>query len=155
MTNYAETAELRRIWKPNLVRKSVDEGPVTDTSLQNDDELFRAIEHYRKYQVNGYLDAINAGATGGIQIALTIPAGATMSVGFMAGAIAGVLTTSGASGGTITLAAATRTPILLSGTLSVGATAGSLRVQWAEAVVDVVNGTTVKAGSMLELVELG
>lgn len=142
--------------RPTSVLKGIDEIVSNSTTLQNDDELLLSVASGPSYR--WMLDVTyQAGTAADFKWALTFPTGATATfVG--AGwdtALAFVPSGSGAytSGSAITYGGAgigSNRGLVLRGTLTTGANAGTLQFQWAQNAATVEN-TVVKAGSGLFL----
>lgn len=139
-------------------RKTADENVNNSAVLQNDDELFIALEANKTYEISGHLVFITTTSAIDAKVALTCPAGATITwsaIGMDPAVAAGntgsgTWTGSVASGGTIPVGVSSAyTPVLISGTIAVGATAGNLQLQWAQNTATAAN-LTLKAGSNLK-----
>ena len=130
---------------------------LTGTTLQNDDELVLPLQANQSYVIEGFLFMISASATPDCKIAFTVPAGATMILGFHANygdnnttLASDVLTTSGTASSMIPNAGAGKeNPIFISGTVIMGATAGNLTLQWAQNTNN-SNSTTIRANSYIK-----
>lgn len=134
--------------------KAVNENLASNTTLQDDDELAIPIGANETYSVYGLLIASSTVATNDIKIGITVPAGAVMNIGWMGNngtlttANNGMLRSSGGSSPLISIGANIINPIFLSGTVVNGATAGFIKVQWAQ-FASIATNTTVTAGSYL------
>lgn len=148
----------------SFVRKTVDEPLTSSTTLQNDDALVLAVAANATYLFRVWLLATDAtDATGDIKFGFTFPASAVchfsgkgphslMASGgaFGDGEYIGRNTaTSGSTVATYGLSSSV-IGIELTGMLIVGANAGNLQLQWAQAASD-ANATTVQAGSFMTL----
>lgn len=149
---------------PSVVVKTADESVSSSIAPQDDNELFLTVAANASYRLNMHLLVNSAGTTGDLIFRFNAPAGSRLSassagidqgattvVGSMnAGAIQDVTTfpTSPPFGyGTV----ASTIGIITVGTLIVGATAGTFRLQWAQ-FTSSATATIIKAGSSLELV---
>lgn len=121
-----------------LAVKSATETVTASAALQNDDHLFLALPANSTWSVEGFLVAFSTSATPGIKLAFTLPAGAMMAIGFfgnngtLASALTGTVYNSAQSTGLIPVGASIDNPIRIRGTVAVGATPGSLQLQWAQ-----------------------
>lgn len=120
---------------PDAVRKSADESVTSSTTLQNDDELKIPIQANEKVVVRFVLLVDVQGAVG-IKVAVTVPSGATMDAGVVAVGtgnvpVVGVGSTSG-SAIIATTPGYALTVIYVDVTVSNGATAGDVQLQWAQ-----------------------
>lgn len=140
-------------------RKSVDEPVNNSAVLQDDDELFIALGANATYEISGHL--VFLAATSGVdaKVALTCPAGAAIAwsaIGMDPAVAAGnngagTWTGSVASGGTVPVGVSSAyTPVLITGTIVVGATPGNLQLRWCQNTATASN-LTLKAGSHLKV----
>ena len=136
-----------------VVRKSADETVNNSAVLQNDDHLLFAIAASETW-VGSFVVFHTGDSTADINLAVTVPSGATLLAEMMAAAPTtsavqtwNGVTASGASLGTPGLIAATNSSVIYF-SVGNGATPGNVQLQWAQAVATVAN-TTVKAGSHL------
>lgn len=162
---YNGTSWISYFRSPLFAYKTADESVTSSAALQNDDHLTLSVEANAIYTMTLFIEYI-AGTTGDLQYAFTYPANASVTHG-----VAGLdITATGSSG-----AAAvpnfsgpgrdTSTPTsarnlggaggsfahaFMMGLLEVGVTAGSLTLQWAQAVSD-GTATTLKQGSWMKL----
>lgn len=135
-------------------RKALDESINTSTTLQNDDDLVFPIAASEEWVADVNLDVGAALVATGFKVAITVPAGATMSLCAVASAFPGVntfkrTTTSGAAlDYTIVTAVDSNSSVRLFLRVLNSTTAGSVQVQWAQSTS---SGTdvTVRAGSFL------
>lgn len=138
-------AELR----PLFAEKTVDETVNNSATLQNDDQLVIAVPANTKWEVDGVF-RFNSGTTPDIKAKFTVPASATLKWNFFAqaGTFLGFqqdeTTTATVDG------IAAPVACLVKGILTVGATAGNLQLQWAQATANASN-TIVQIGSYLKL----
>lgn len=134
-------------------RKSADETVTTSTTLQNDDELFVAVNANGIYEFRLFLD-YNSSTTADIKIGWTLPSGATMTY-VQNGLDASSTTNLGAQNlGPLTQASnpvfggtGGDTVAIPLGMLVVGANAGTMQLQWAQSTSS--GSTIVRAGSHL------
>lgn len=150
-----------------IKRKTVDESVCgtggsctqsTGTTLQNDDELVIPLQANEKYVIDGFLFMIASNATPDCKIAFTIPAGATMTIGYHANygdnnttMGTDILLTSGVSSVAIPSKGGVtkENPILISGCVIMGNTSGNLTLQWAQNSNSSGNTVTMKTNSYL------
>lgn len=141
--------------------KTGDETVTTSTTLQNDDELTVAVSASTVYEVALRL-YVHGNATADIKVALTFPSGTVQGWGglsIVAGS-AGVSTSADVEAHAFTTLVASPTSSLTFGvpdtngtliicwaTVSIGATAGSITLQWAQNSSS--STTTINAGSRL------
>jgi hypothetical protein len=126
------------------------------TTLVNDDQLFVPVQSTARYLLNGYL-LWDSGTTADIKFSWTGPAGLQMPIwsilaidaagagpSFATALTAATVVSRGGSGiGTFVHA-------WLKGVVILGANAGNLQLQWAQAGLEAVN-TRIKANSFLQL----
>lgn len=134
--------------------KTADETISATTTLQNDDHLFASVEANAVY---GLILTVmyQSGTTPDFKQAFTAPAGTTFesgwflynpgTIGFGATGALGSVTGLGGTGANV--------PFMLSATVFVGGTAGTLQWQWAQNTSD-AGSTIVRKGSRLTLVRL-
>lgn len=142
----------------------VQTGPVTcpfsgatATPLDDPDLVF-AIGANQTWEVEGSLQVTNANATPDVQIAFTIPSGATMSISSHSvdtaatTSTADVYVTSGTSSGLIPITAAGIATIHFKGIVVNSTNAGNVQVQWAQNTSDTTAGrqTIMKANSFIK-----
>jgi len=139
---------------PLYVKKTANEIVNNSTVLQNDDQLALAIEANTTYKGKLRL-IVNSPTTADFKCKFTFPAGMTASIegyeGSSPGAASAVLV--GPIDQTVTAVFSTVAAdqiLILEGTFTNGANAGTLQLQWAQNAA-VVGDTTVKANSELEL----
>lgn len=142
------------------VRKDINEYVFSTTTLQNDDDLILSLNANTTYIVEGAIFASSTSATPDLTIAFTVPNGAVMDIGYVSGFAgatrdADVLTFSGVGSSRIQVAADSTTPAIVqfNGTIKMGATSGSVILQWAQATSNAAN-ITVKSGSYLRAEEI-
>jgi hypothetical protein len=136
--------------RPVTARKTVDETVNNSATLQNDDELFVAVEASLTYDFEAEI-FYNSGTTPDFKFGWTFPAGLTMTYSVYA------------AGGAVFLGYSeiqTSVPVidgqgaavaaLLKGTVIVFSTAGTLQLQWAQNTANASN-TVVAAGSYIRL----
>ncbi|MFE9764609.1 hypothetical protein ACFYPC_08780 [Streptomyces sp. NPDC005808] len=143
-------------------RKTVTEPLASSSTMQNDDELFVAVEASAVYRVELFLLS-DSGTAGRLKIGWAAPSGASL-----AWAVLGPTTAESTNTAIASLNMQTRTTTevaslggststgvlaLAFGTLIVGSTAGNLQFQWAQNALSVTN-TNVRAGSHLLLTRI-
>ena len=145
--------------RPVTVVKSIDETVSNSATLQDDDELLLSVAANVTYRWSIGI-AFGAGTAADYKFALTFPTAATLTfvgpawdtaLAFLPFGNSGTYT----SGAALTYGGAgvgTFRGIDLRGTLTVGANAGTLRYQWAQAAATVEN-TVTKAGSWMEIAQ--
>lgn len=139
---------------PLYVEKAANESVTSNTALQDDDHLVLAVAASTKYKIELPL-FYNASASGNLKVAFTFPAGASLLVRGNGYLVGGTFTSNlnyiNASSGVTTLsyAGGSAPSVLLVGILTVGATAGNLRLQWAQDTSN-ASPTTIIAGSSME-----
>lgn len=135
------------------VRKAADESVTSSTTLQDDNELTFTIAANEIWTYQIWLKiAVGALAADG-KYAITVPAGATKVDGILTLDVAatggvGNLNAFGGGGGAFAVDNTFETNLLINGTVSNGATPGSVTLQWAQNASS-ATATTVKAGSFL------
>lgn len=155
-SGHVVTADELAARQTTIAIKTVDESLASNTTLQNDDELFVTVAANTTYKVEAVL--IYSGATtGDMKVAFTWPTSATMPWGLLgyttALAFQAVAFSAPSSGTPFSVGcngAGNDLVLYLSGTLTVGSTAGTLQIQWAQAASD-ATATIVRAGSWLSL----
>ena len=144
-----------------FVRKTADEGVTSSTTLQNDDHLVVPLDTNAVYQLEGtlYTNTTNAGHD--LQIAFTVPTGATMKIAYStsrAGAAnaqeSDVLTSSGVAGTIIDMAASDLYVVFVRGTVRTSTTAGNLQLQWADDNTGGTQTVTIEADSYLRVMHV-
>lgn len=144
------------------VRKTAAESVTSSATLQNDDELFLAVEASRFYDFVAFLKYDGATA-GDIKFAWTGPSGFTIRYRHT-GAATGLAGTSGdidyreiTEADTLGVGAngaATTLICRMEGIVTTSATAGTLQLQWAQ-FASSATATRVFAGSFLYLRDMG
>lgn len=138
---------------PRIVYKSVDETIISNSTMQNDDELLLTVAASTKYEFELYM-AYNSGTTPDLKIGWTLPTGATnlwhvdyfdTAAAAQKGQSSTVPTTGFAVGGF-----GSDLYAVFAGTLNISTTAGTMQVQWAQNTLTASN-STVRAGSFLRL----
>jgi hypothetical protein len=127
------------------------------TTLQDDDELVIPLQANQAYAIEGFLFLIANGATPDLKIGFTLPAGATMIIGYHANfsdnntnIATDILTASSASSNRIPSAGAKENPVFVAGSVVMGNTAGNLKLQWAQFQNSDPTSVTVRASSYLK-----
>lgn len=135
--------------------KTADQFVTNSTTLVNDNTLFATVDANSTYLVEANIK-YNASTTGNIKIGWTGPSGATLEwtingVDIAAAATSGSINRlSGAIGTVLTAAGAgSNMWLLIRGTLVVGATAGTLQLQFAQNALDAGVSTSIRATSTL------
>lgn len=140
--------------------KPVAESVTSSATLQDDDDLSFAAAASTTYIIDAVLMVFASIDSPDIKVALTLPTGASMRVvveGVLlsetavpaATRILGVLTASGTAVAAGAVASLT-VPVRLSGTVTLGTTAGDVQVQWAQnsanpSATQVLNGSYLRA----------
>lgn len=141
-----------------FVRKTADETISSNAVLQNDDQLLIAVPTAGVFCFDATI-FYTSGNTPDIKFAFTVPAGATVRWGIL-GLASGATTSTGdvqvqsqaGSGSSTTIGGANATTAVawISGMLSMGGTAGTFQLQWAQATSDASN-TTVNTFSNIRM----
>lgn len=168
MVQFAASVQADLAFPGQYVRKAVTEAVSsanTGQALQNDDELFAAVEASSVYRFAGVLIVDGETATGRFKGAGTFPAGATVNVASWGLSTSASSTTasvkvdvsqgsswSGAGSGVAGVG--TPIPWRFEGNLVTGATAGTLQIQWAQLGAHATD-TRVFAGSDLLVLKVG
>jgi hypothetical protein len=134
------TGSLLTSMLPIVVYKSAAEGVTSSTTLQNDDELFAALEANATYIMDGYLQVRGAApGSGDIKIDFTLPTGAGLlytsfgavatspAVQYEATVNAASTARSFATNASTDMGAAIHASIIM------GTTAGTVQLRWAQA----------------------
>jgi hypothetical protein len=154
---WSQIGNLRAALGIVVKRKTADESLNTNTTLQDDDELFFAAAANEIWVVD-YVLFVD-GATGGdIKVAVDAPAGATIRAGVTANAAATATniestSTSVAGGSAVgytagTLGSGTGTTVRLSASVAMSSTAGDIKLRWAQGTSSGTN-SRVLTGSYL------
>jgi hypothetical protein len=133
------TADLIDSMLPLYARKSASEAaPTSNTTLQDDDELFVPVEANASYFVDGYLRYVAASATPDLKLNYTYPSGASFArsdwgVPTTTTTVADSIDTRLAStGDSLRGGDANPRSIFMKGELVVSSTSGTFRVQFAQ-----------------------
>ncbi len=156
------TASFCNTWFTDIVRqKPTDEGPITTTTLQNDNDLILPLAANSAYELEGYLAATGGVmGNGDIKLGFTGPAGVTYRFTTTGYHIAG---TPPATGNSASLSSGTASagvnggsasPVDIKGWVTTSSTSGNFTLQWAENTGN-ATGTTVLAGSRLKVRRIG
>lgn len=145
---------------PILVRKTTNENaPASSAAVQDDDELFCAVEANAIYLVEGFFRFTAGSNTPDIRFNYSYPAGASFAR-FELGrtpastATADTIESSVATtGDTGRGAGTTQTSLMMWGDLQIGATPGTFRVRFGQVTADVAL-VTMNLGSWLRLTKL-
>lgn len=139
------------------VWKASDESVTSSTTMQDDNELFFAMDANSKYSFHGVI-SYEGGQTGDFKFQFTVPSGATgRRHSLHAQSTATSCSSAGQNtwGGPITTAVTgigatgAQCEAIVDGFVSTAGTAGTLQLQFAQDTSD-VTATTIKAGSFLE-----
>jgi len=131
------------------IRKLIDETLASSEVMQDDDIIKLSVRPLTKYAITLHL-IYDSGTTPDLDISLVAPSGSTG--GYTKQASTGSPLIS--FGNQLNFAGSGASKMaFVNGVLIVGATAGDLQLQWAQATSDVGN-TTVKAGTVLILREI-
>lgn len=136
------------------IRKPSDESVTSSTTLQDDDDLIVDLDTANAtYFIEGLILASSSSDVPDIKIAFTVPSGATMDIAYISSRGSTfnhgeLLETSGTASITIPIDNANVTVIMVRGTVKLGSTTGTLKLQWAQATSS-ATATTVKEGSFL------
>lgn len=123
--------------------KAADEAVNNSATLQNDNDLRFYGQAGKAYAVEILIDVDDTDVDAGIDIALSMPSGATFR-GNLASAADALAAWTGAE---VTLAEADSV-VQINGIVKIGATAGDVRLQWAQTAAT-VGDTIVKANSYI------
>lgn len=129
----------------------------TGITLQNDDQLSIYLQANKSYIIEGFLFMIASGNSPDCKIAFTIPAGATMTLGYHSNygdnnsnMASDILTVSGTASSSIpNNGNGKEAPIFISGSVVMGATAGVLHLQWAQNSNHNTQTVTIRANSYI------
>jgi len=153
-------ADVNSWFVPVVVFKAADEGPITTTTLQNDNELILPVAAGASYLLDGYLIATgNTIGSGDLKIGFTVPSGASFrftSLGYSLTSTATLAQSAARSSGTASngVDGSAASPVWVRGNVITTSTAGNLTLQWAENTGN-ATGTSVLAGSWLMLRRVG
>lgn len=134
-----------------MVRKAANEAVTSSTTLQDDDELFLAVQANSIYFVQGWFRYVSANATPDLKLNYTYPAGASFTrtdwgaPSTTTSAADTINTTVQTTGDSARGADTNNRSIYMMGELTTGATAGTFRVQWAQNTSDA--GSVTMLGS--------
>lgn len=134
---------------PTAARKTAVESVAATTTYQSDDQLQVAVEAGAVYQAHLHINYTSP-AGSGIRVRLSLPAGATApgwTGGFWTGSVIDLDMATGTSGIAST---GSSDPMDGWGLIIVGATAGTVIVQWAQSSTN-AGSTSVNPGSYLTL----
>ncbi|MET7949212.1 hypothetical protein [Micromonospora sp. NPDC005324] len=147
---------------PKVVVKTSDESVASSIAPQDDNELLLSVAANTAYRLQMHLLLLSAGTAGDLRFRFNAPAGSRLSAsaaGLEVGATGQTGSMQAAAIQDVTSfptadfgfgAVGTVVGIICSGTLIVGGTAGTFRLQWAQWASS-ATATTIKAGSALEL----
>jgi hypothetical protein len=129
----------------------------TGTNLQNDDELALPLQANQTYIIEGFLFMIASSNVPDMKIAMTLPAGASMTLGFHANygdnntnIASDILLSSGVAGTLIpNNGSGKENPVFISGSVVMGSTSGNLQLQWAQNTNSNGQTVTVRANSYI------
>jgi hypothetical protein len=124
--------------------KATDETVASSTTLQDDNVLLFAIAASETWAFRFVLHLLSASATPDFKYTIAVPSGATGNFfDMLANTVVAFAATS-----TVDLAAATAKVLVIEGSVTNGATAGNVKLQWAQNTSD-ATATAVKAFSNL------
>lgn len=142
---------------PIVARKLTDQSVATNV-LTDDTALQITLVANTTYTFEAMMMFTNPSATPDSQIAFVTPSGtfilAYMSQHTTAGGGSGVLNTSGGASGTITVTATATTIVYVKGTISVGVTGGTFKLQFAQNGLLAIDPVTSKAGAYMRAVKV-
>lgn len=142
-------------------RKTATESVTSSTVLQDDNHLLITVAANTNYVITGTFYVTSASATPDFKMAFVTPSG-TIAVSYAALVIgagsspsrgADVLSTSGVAGNAITIGAGEVLIVQIQGTISVGVTGGTFKLQWAQNTSS-GTATTINAGGFLSAVKI-
>lgn len=148
---------------PKLVFKTADESVASSATPQDDDQLLFPVAANEKWVFTLYLlVGCGSAATGDFRAAITVPAGVVLAWSFVNGTYFNGdprASDSAADAVNLEVVTASGTSLIVAGSVpdigyqikgyvTVGATAGDVRLQWAQASSN-ATATTVRAGSHL------
>lgn len=152
-----EPVDVESSLNESVVRKAADESVTSSTTLQDDNHFIFALEANKTYVLMSGIFATSTVANPDIKIAFSIPAGATMDIGYFGqggnNRVADLLESSGTASAAIPIAANGDTIIQAFGTVTTSGTAGNLKFQWAQNASN-ANATTVRQGSFMSVAEI-
>lgn len=136
-----------------VIRKSVDETISNSTTLQDDDELYNTLEANKTYVVTGTFFVTSMTARPDFKFAFSSPTGSTMNIGYITGSTAPsrgeMLQTSDTESQSITVPSNYPVTVQVSGTIKTGASAGNLKLEWAQHTAN-STGVTMMQGSYIK-----
>lgn len=148
--------DLEEFSVPVFAEKTVDEVVNNSATLQNDDELFLPVTANGVYQIEGIF-RFSSNTTADMKIAWTFPSGLTMRYSALGIAAADTAFTLFTLSQTDVMNweghASVDRSVQISGVVRVSATAGLLRVQWAQLAANASN-TIMRAKSYLMLTRI-
>ena len=155
------TASDVNTWFVGIVQaKPSDEGPITTTTLQNDNDLILVLAAGAQYRLEGYLAVTgNTIGTGDFKMTFSGPSGSSFrftTFGYSLSAITTTAISAARSSGNASQGAdgSSASPVWIRGWVTTSATSGNLILQWAENTGS-ATGTSVLAGSWLEARRIG
>lgn len=141
-----------------FARKTADEGVTSSTTLQNDDHLVVALNANQGYEIEGVLYAATDNNAHDLSLAFTVPAGATMKIGYHSVQENGttvreadVLTSSGTIGTVVDLSSANNNIMFIRGLVRTGGTAGDVQLQWSDDSSSGTQTVTLQADSYIKV----
>jgi hypothetical protein len=144
MLHATSTTQLSR-YAP-VIRKTADETVNNSAILQDDDHLSFSIGASEEWVFEIVL-AFTSNATADLQIAVTVPSGASVFYGAHIGTPPNFTATSGTGLG-VSSAGGALEGVLITGWVLNSTTAGTVQLQWAQNTAD-LSDTVVKKGSYL------
>jgi hypothetical protein len=155
------TASDVNTWFVDIVRnKPTDEGPITTTTLQNDNDLILPLAAGAAYELDGYLAASGASiSTADIKTGFTAPSGAsfrftTFGYSLTSNAVVAISAARSSGAAPQGVDGSAASPVIIKGWVTTTATSGNFTLQWAENTGN-ASGTSVLAGSWLKARRIG
>jgi hypothetical protein len=155
-----KAADAQRFWlQQEWVIKQSDQSATSDVSVNDDTELFIALEANTEYWFETFL-IYDGHLDGGLRLALSVPAGATpewthgglrASAGTTVGEVSRTFITTGE--GLIGCVTGSTTVVAGEGRVTTAGTAGNFRIRWAQ-INSHATATRILAGSGLLVTKL-
>lgn len=146
--------QLNALVAPTVFKAST-EGRTSNTTFTNDAELFCAVEANSTYSL--FLSTnYSAIAAAGLKVNFSLPAGAAIDAGTFWHMQSGVASMDFHTGSVVGITPnnSSAKPFLMTGRLTVGATAGTCQFQFAQQTSS-ASTTFIYAGSYLQLIKIG
>ena len=133
-----------QLFRPVFVRKTANQSKTSDTTLANDADLKIALGTNQTWEVRGVLFVDSASDTPDVKFAFTIPAGASMRIGFQGLLTTAVATSTGDTKYNVRTDSTSAsfgigsnpTFVTFAGTVRTAGTAGDFQLQWAQNTSD-------------------